>query len=140
MAFSGASVSSPSAEINVTPLIDVLLVLLIIFMVIVPVMPRGLESEVPQPSKTAVATAPGPVSLRVLSGEGQPDGQLIRYEVDGRLVKPERLGEALLASLRLRERRSVYVSASSGVSYGVIARAVSVAESAGATQVALGRL
>jgi biopolymer transport protein ExbD len=40
------------ADINVTPMIDILLVLLIIFMVIVPVTPKGLDALVPQPPKT----------------------------------------------------------------------------------------
>jgi biopolymer transport protein ExbD len=48
----GASGGSMS-DINVTPMIDVLLVLLIIFMVIVPVTPKGLEALVPQPPKNA---------------------------------------------------------------------------------------
>jgi biopolymer transport protein ExbD len=43
--------SSSMADINVTPMIDILLVLLIIFMVIVPVTPRGLDALVPQPPK-----------------------------------------------------------------------------------------
>jgi biopolymer transport protein ExbD len=127
------------SEINVTPLIDVLLVLLIIFMVIVPVTPRGVESRVPENSK-ASAPVLGPVSLRVLGGEaGQPDGR-IRYEVEGRVVERAQLSEALSAALRVRAERSVYVSASAQVSFREVAAAVGAAKAAGAATIGLGRL
>jgi biopolymer transport protein ExbD len=138
MSFS-VSNSAQQSEINVTPLIDVLLVLLIIFMVIVPVTPRGLESRVLQDSKAPMPVL-GPVSVRVIGGgAGLRDGA-VRYEVDGRVVDRARLSEALLAGLRVRAERSVYVSASPQVSYREVATAVGVAKAAGAATIGLGRL
>jgi biopolymer transport protein ExbD len=62
--------------INVTPLIDVLLVLLIIFMIIVPVTSRGLQSNIPQPAKHAQPDA-GTVVVEVLAGAGGEPKYLI---------------------------------------------------------------
>lgn len=138
MAFSVSS-SAQQSEINVTPLIDVLLVLLIIFMVIVPVTPSGLESSVPKLSKAA-EPVPGPVSLRVLGGDAGVAVGKIRYEVEGRVVDRAQLSQALSASLRIRGERTVYVSASPQVSYREVAVAVGTAKAAGATTVGLGRL
>jgi biopolymer transport protein ExbD len=138
MAFSASNCTQQS-EINVTPLIDVLLVMLIIFMVIVPVTPRGLDSRVPQDSK-ASAPVPGPVSLRVLGPDARHADGEIRYQVEGRVIDRAELGEALSASLQVRAERSVYVSASPEVSYREVAAAVGVAKAAGAATIGLGRL
>ena len=138
MAFSALN-SAQQSEINVTPLIDVLLVLLIIFMVIVPVTPHGLESQVPQDAKTQTPVL-GPVSLHVLGGDAGPHGSKITYEVEGRVVDRAQLSEALSASLRVRAERSVYVSASPKVSYREVAVAVGAAKAAGAVTIGLGRL
>ncbi|HZQ43837.1 MAG TPA: biopolymer transporter ExbD [Acidobacteriaceae bacterium] len=137
MSFSSSN-SSQQAEINVTPLIDVLLVLLIIFMVIVPVMPRGLESRVPDKSEAAERLQ-APVSLRVLGDDAAGVASKISYEVNGRVVERADLSAALLAVLRVRAERAVYVSASSQASYREVADAVGAAKAAGATTVALGR-
>jgi biopolymer transport protein TolR len=79
MAFSAGSSSLPSSEINVTPLIDVLLVLLIIFMVIVPVTPRGLTSQIPKPSRND-SPLQAPVSVRILADSS---GRPVRHESRG---------------------------------------------------------
>jgi biopolymer transport protein ExbD len=135
-----ASNSGQQSEINVTPLIDVLLVLLIIFMVIVPVTPRGLQSQAPQDAKTQ-APVPGPVSLRVLTtGDAGSAGGHITYEVEGRVVDRVHLSDALLARLSVRAQRSVYVNASSQVSYREVAAVVGAAKAAGAATIGLGRL
>ncbi len=131
--------SAQQSEINVTPLIDVLLVLLIIFMVIVPVAPHGLGSQVPQDSRSA-APVRGPVSLRVLGGDAGSGESRITFEVEGRVVDRVHLSDALSASLRVRAERSVYVSASPQVSYREVAAAVGAAKAAGAATIGLGRL
>ena len=82
MAFSTTGTSGGnglSSEINVTPLIDVLLVQLIIFMVIVPVMPRGLNAALPSAGAGGVAEDPNrPVLVQVEQGQTG-----VRYLVDG---------------------------------------------------------
>ena len=73
----GGGTNKAVSEINVTPLIDVLLVLLIIFMVIVPVTPKGLEALVPQPPKNK--TPPQTIVVQVLSNRsGLPS-----YRING---------------------------------------------------------
>ena len=135
MSFS-ASNSSQNAEINVTPLIDVLLVLLIVFMVIVPVMPRGLESRVPQRSKAAEQMRP-PLVVRLSE---QPNLQTAAYTIDGRAVERAQVGAVLQAGLGLRAKRSVWIEASPWLSYQLVAEVAGDARAAGATGIGLGRL
>lgn len=135
MAFS-ASISSQQSEINVTPLIDVLLVMLIIFMVIVPVTPRGLESEVPQEAHPGDQSMP-PLLVRV---SGQPDLQAVVYTIDGRTVDRVQVGAALQADLGVRANRSVWIEASPGLSYRLVAEVIGKAKAAGASAIGLARI
>ncbi len=72
MALSCSNSRSLNAEPNVTPLIDVLLVLLIIFMVIVPVTPRGLEAMLPQHQRNGQPMPTQAVVVRVVAGLAGP--------------------------------------------------------------------
>jgi len=79
MAFSSAGKSGPLAEINVTPLVDVMLVLLIIFIVTAPMLSRPIAVQLPQATDRVVdrPDAPPPIELRLdassqLSWNGQP--------------------------------------------------------------------
>ncbi len=75
MAFSTGGGGGYSSDINMTPMIDILLVLLIIFMVIVPTVPKGLDALVPQPPKDPTKQPPPTdrtIVVQVLYHPGQP--------------------------------------------------------------------
>jgi biopolymer transport protein ExbD len=135
MAFSSGSSSSPSSEINVTPLIDVLLVLLIIFMVVLPTSPSGLESSVPQ-GQPAAATQQ-PVVLRLLAGV---TGHSVRYEVAGEEIGKEAVSPRLTRMFAVRQDRTIFVQADRSLSYQDVAEVVSEAREAGAGAVVVGGL
>jgi len=70
-----------SSEINVTPMIDILLVLLIIFMVIVPVTPKGLDALVPQPPKDPTKQPP-PTDRTIVVQVGYRAGAAPTYKIN----------------------------------------------------------
>jgi biopolymer transport protein TolR len=119
MAFStnGSGRNGLSSEINVTPLIDVLLVMLIIFMVIVPVMPRGLGAVLPSSrSGGSDEAGAGPVVVEVEQGAAG-----INYRVDGRRLDGAEVPARLVELLARRSVRSVLLKGDGGVAFGVIA-------------------
>ena len=65
MAFSTGGGSGPMADINVTPLVDVMLVLLIIFMITVPMMSHKIKIDLPQPTTTPPPPTPPPEPIRL---------------------------------------------------------------------------
>ena len=80
---------APMAEINVTPLVDVMLVLLVIFMVTAPLLSAGVPVELPDSNADALAQTPNPVNLTIT-----PDGRIF---IDQSEVEDGTLGERLAA-------------------------------------------
>lgn len=134
MAFS-SSTSGLSATPNVTPLIDVLLVLLIIFMVITPSVSQGLASQLPIPSaaSASVTQAPVTVTVKVLRG---PAG--VSYHLEGEEFTAGELVPGLQQVLAVsRTSRVVWVSGDPGVDYHDVVVAIAAAKQAGFYDVAL---
>jgi biopolymer transport protein ExbD len=134
MAFStnGAAGKGLSSEINVTPLIDILLVMLIIFMVIVPVMPRGLNSAVPSASAAGATDAPvdGPIVVQV-----EPGQTTARYIVDGVGLERAEVAPWLLELLSQRSVRRVLLKADAKLDFGVVAGVIDAGQAAGADNI-----
>jgi len=133
MSMSGGG-SGTSCEINVTPLIDVLLVLLIIFMVIVPLKPQGLQSSVPQGKPSEAQVLP-PVTVRLLARKAPGD---VAYEVSGKEVASVDLDSTLRSMFAAREDRTLFVEADRELNFQPVAEVVGRARQAGAGMVALG--
>ena len=129
MAFSSSSSSQLSASPNVTPLIDVLLVLLIIFMTIVPVSPHGLESLLPRPARTSVpSNEPAPLTLEVRYVGA---GQAIMYRLNGQIVDRMQLTSSLRQAQARSTTRAILVAGDPRLDFQPVVTAISEAQQAG---------
>jgi len=129
MALSGAGRRGGAfREINVTPLVDVMLVLLIVFMVTAPLLTTGLHIDLPevQATNTPVKDAKLIVSItkdeRILFGEDDVT---------------QNLETVLETNARVQKEHELYIRADKDSHYGVVARAVAAARSAGVTSLNL---
>jgi biopolymer transport protein ExbD len=119
------------AQINVTPLIDVLLVLIIIFMVITPIAPRGLQTVVPPQSETA--PPPDVVSREIVITVAK-DGTL---EINRQPVTLANLGEQLTSLYRRHINDHVFVRGDRQLEYQAVAQVIDIARGAGWDQIGL---
>ena len=133
--------SSLQSEINVTPLVDVVLVLLIIFMVVVPLLLKGYDVDIPQMSANATPPTPeepqvilsiGPAACGILEppqGDGLPANCRVSFgqtEIPATEL-PARVAEALGG--RQKDRRVLFVTADDQLNYEGILRIVDLAKS-----------
>ena len=128
MAFSSGG-KGPLSEINVTPLVDVMLVLLIIFMVSAPMMTTGVEIDLP---KTRAPRMDLEEQKLILSIDKQQKVFLGEIE-----VPYEKLEDALTNNARLQEEKELYLQADETVPYGFVAKVMALIRRGGIDKVGL---
>jgi biopolymer transport protein TolR len=122
------------ADINITPMIDVLLVLIIIFMVITPLTPRGLETLVPQPTppnQKQDQSDQRTVVIQVLKDHSMKINQ------EETSYNEQTLGPRLEDIFKTRAERVVFVRGEPDLEYQYVAKAIDIAHGAGIDKVGL---
>jgi biopolymer transport protein TolR len=136
MAMTTGSSGGAMGDINVTPMIDILLVLLIIFMVIVPVTPKGLDALVPQPPKNPQQQPPQNDRTIVVQVIYRP-GAAPAYKINETDVAKTDLLARLTEIYANRAERVMFVKGDDDLNFAYIAEVIDIAHSANVDHIGL---
>jgi biopolymer transport protein TolR len=128
-AFRPGAVNRPMAEINVTPFVDVVLVLLIIFMVTAPMMQQGIDVDLPETTTQNLRVREEPLMITV-----KKNGT---YFLANTEVTEQELGAKLQAILAGLDDKGIFLRADKGASYDAVVKALAAARLAGATKLGM---
>lgn len=135
MGMGGGGGGGAVSEINVTPLIDVLLVLLIIFMVIVPVTPHGLDTLIPQPPKEHTDSLPDPSTIVVqIQGTGSTG---TTYKINETSFNKTDLEPKLLEIFSTRQNKVMFVKGDPALDFSKVSEVIDFGHQAGVDNIGL---
>ena len=132
MGMSVGTKGGPKSDINMTPMIDVLLVLIIIFMVITPLTPKGLEALVPQPPPPGQKQNASDQRTVVIVIDANH-----HYSINSEDTDEQRMGDRLTEIFKTRAERVVFVKGDPSLEFSWVAKAIDIAHGAGIDKVGL---
>ncbi len=128
----GGDKKGPMVDMNVTPLIDVLLVLIIVFMLITPLTPKGLDALVPQPNPNQEKEEVIDNRTVVVSIDASRNLKINQDSVDKRL-----LGSRLEDIFKTRSDRVIFVKGDPSLPFSEVAEVIDIAKGAGIDKIGL---
>src|SRR3954470_23107101 len=131
MAFSNrGGTGGPMAEINVTPMVDVMLVLLVIFMVTAPLLQQGVKVDLPKADAEPMKTSTEERIVLTL----RKDGKAFIGKTE---VPIERITELLSSNEKLKRDKELYLHADQTLPYGLVVKVMAAAKAGGAESLAM---
>ena len=130
MAFSmGDEDDQPVADINITPMVDIMLVLLIIFMVTAPLMKQGVDVDLPEAAATPVTTEDERMILTMTKAR-----QFYLGKIE---IPAQQLATKLGANARIKEGKALYLHADASLGYGEVVAVMADLRQAGVRKLGL---
>ena len=126
------------AEMNITPMVDIVFTLLIIFMVAAPLIEQGVDLDLPQTETVPIESPKDKFIVRIFSGKTEADNKIFVSDVKPPIEVPlKELEVKLKTNAFLQEKKEIYLHASRELSYGYVVRVMAIMKKAGINNINL---